>query len=43
MFLDLVVRVEMSKPEEMIFLIFAKDSARIPCFRGAGERDCQSW
>lgn len=35
-FLDLVVRAEMSKPEEKILLIFAKDSARIPCFHGAG-------
>lgn len=36
MFLDLVVCIEISKPEEMILLIFAKDSARILCFRGAG-------
>lgn len=44
MFLDLVVRVEMSKLEEMIVLIFAKYSARIPCYIHCGwESDCQSW
>lgn len=43
-FLDLVVRVEMSKLEEMIVLILAKDSARIPCSIQCGcESDCQSW